>query len=157
MKPMTPLLRMPLAAEVSLVPLITVGALLGLHTDGVHELIDQGEWPWVFDLRAGRGAVRELRVWRGCLERGARSREQGAKQHGSQLPAPSSQLPAVLADVIGTTTGDVRGAALETRWQVSNQTLRRLLKAGEIRGRINGHTLWLERQSLAEFLARRRA
>lgn len=161
MKPITPLLRMPLASEVSLVPLITVGALLGLHTDGVHELIDQGEWPWVFDLRAGRGAVRELRVWRGCLQQpapqGAGSGERGAKQRGAGLPAPGSELPAVVADVIGTTTGDVRGAALETRWQVSNQTLRRLLKAGEIRGRINGHTLWLERASLAEFLTRRRS
>jgi len=141
--PAQPLLRMPLAADVALIPLITVGALLGLHTDGVHELIDQGEWPWVFDLRTGNGTVRELRVWRGCF----------GKAEGGRKNA---ELKAVVADVIGTTTGDVRGAALETRWQVSNQTLRRLLKAGEIRGRINGHTLWLDRASLAEFLERRR-
>jgi hypothetical protein len=144
MTPITPLLRMPLAAEVSLVPLITVGTLLGLHTDGVHDLIDQGEWPWVFDLRTGRGAVRELRVWRGCLQNVG----SGKGEAGSA---------AVIADVIGTTTGDVRGAALETRWQVSNQTFRRLLKSGEISGRISGHTLWLERESLAAFLQRRRA
>jgi hypothetical protein len=139
-----PLLRMPIAAEVSLVPLATVGALLGLHTDGVFELVDQGEWPWVFDLRAGKGRIRELRVWRGCLGKA----EGGARK---------AELTAVLADVIGTTTGDVRGAALETRWQVSNQTFRRLLKAGEISGRIAGHTLWLQRESLAAFLERRRA
>lgn len=142
--PAQPLLRMPLAAEVALIPLVTVGALLGLHTDGVHELIDQGEWPWVFDLRAGKGSIRELRVWRGCF----------GKAEGRMKNA---EVGAVLADVIGTTTGDVRGAALETRWQVSNQTLRRLLKAGEISGRITGHTLWLRRESLADFLERRRS
>lgn len=142
--PAQPLLRMPLAADVALIPLSTVGALMGLHTDGVHELIDQGEWPWVFDLRAGRGVVRELRVWRGCFDKAGSGKREAASA-------------AVVADVIGTTTGDVRGAALETRWQVSNQTLRRLLKAGEITGRITGHTLWLDRASLAEFLERRRA
>ena len=142
--PAQPLLRMPLAAEVALIPLVTVGALLGLHTDGVHELIDQGEWPWVFDLRAGRGSIRELRVWRGCF----------GKAGSGKREAVSAE---VLADVIGTATGDVRGAALETRWQVSNQTLLRLKKAGEIEGRIAGHTLWLKRESLAAFLERRRA
>lgn len=142
--PRQPLLRMPIAADVALIPLITVGALLGLHRDGVEELVDQGEWPWVFDLRAGKGTIRELRVWRGCF---------GKSEVGSR----KSEFTGVVADVIGTTTGDVRGAMLETRWQVSNQTLRRLLHNGDIRGRMTGHTLWLERESLAEFLGRRRS
>lgn len=142
--PRQPLLRMPIAADVALIPLITVGALLGLHRDGVEELVDQGEWPWVFDLRTGKGTIRELRVWRGCF---------GKAECGMR----NAELKAVVADVIGTTTGDVRGAMLETRWQVSNQTLRRLLHNGNIRGRMTGHTLWLERESLAEFLGRRRS
>lgn len=142
--PRQPLLRMPIAADVALIPLITVGALLGLHRDGVEELVDQGEWPWVFDLRTGKGTIRELRVWRGCF---------GKAECGMR----NAELKAVVADVIGTTTGDVRGAMLETRWQVSNQTLRRLLHNGDIRGRMTGHTLWLERESLAEFLGRRRS
>lgn len=143
--PRQPLLRMPIAADVALIPLITVGALLGLHRDGVEELVDQGEWPWVFDLRTGKGTIRELRVWRGCFPQ---------KAGGGKREAGSAD---VIADVIGTTTGDVRGAMLETRWQVSNQTLRRLLHNGDIRGRMTGHTLWLERESLAEFLGRRRS
>ena len=68
-----------------------------------------------------------------------------------------ADLATVTADVIGTTEGDVRGAALETRWQVSNQTLLRLRRDGDITGRIAGHTLWLERGSLVAFLERRRA
>lgn len=141
---MTALLQRPLplrlAADVALVSLDTAAAHAGLHTDAATELLD-GEWPWAFDLSAGHRRVREVRVWAACLTDPARAR--------------SARLAEVLTDVIGRAVADVRAAALETRWRVSGQTFLRLHRQGEVRGRLTGHTLWLERRSVEGFLERR--
>lgn len=130
-----------LSADVALVPLDTVGAHAGVHAEEVIRKVDQGEWPWVFDIGSGR-KLREMRVWRLCLTEPQIARD--------------AEIDGVIANIIGTETGDVRGAQIETRWRVSDRTIKRLCRAGEIACRINGHTLWLQRASLAAFLQRRR-
>lgn len=130
-------LGLGIAAKVSLVSLKTISASTGWHIDEVTERAD--EWPWVFDLSTGSRKVTERRVWKACLEGDTSTRK----------------LADVLAEVIGTETADVRGAMLETRWDVSNQTLKRLTEAGEFSHRVGGHTLWIERASLVAFLTRR--
>ena len=51
----------------------------------------------------------------------------------------------MIADVIGGNPEPEVGAArLERRWVVSTQTFRRLRRADDIIGRVNGRTLWLE-------------
>jgi hypothetical protein len=140
--PVQPTLRLPLAADVTLLSLATACAAVGWHTDRGTEAVETGEWPWVFDLSTGARAIRELRVWRESLTADGGTR--------------NAELSEVLDAVIGTRLPDVRGAALETRWQVSDHTLSRLVKAGELTGRVAGHTLWLSRASLAALLERRR-
>ncbi len=137
-----PELRIPLSDLVALVPLDTAGAAAGVHVDEAVRRVENGTWPWCFDLAAGRREIREIRIWRQCLI-----------DPGTAGIAEPQQ---VVADCIGTNNGDVRGAAIETRWRISDRTLRRLLDRGEITGRLNGHTLWIHRSSLAEFLIRRR-
>lgn len=141
-------IRIPIAEAVSLVPTDFACAATGYHIDLVMQSIEDGSWPFVFDIGAGfKREVRELRIWRGCLL----DPERAADLHKSP-----TGLIEVIGDVIGTETGDVRGASLERRWTVSNQTFRRLLIQAEIRGRINKHTMWFSRPSLAAFLERRR-
>lgn len=147
MNPQTTL-RIPIEQDVALLTADFVGSWLGQHVDQVMQAVDDGSLPFVFDLGAGsKNAVRELRIWRECLTDPDRSK---------LLQADPCGISTVINEVIGTHSADVRGAALETGWRISNQTIRRLLLSGEIRGRISKHTLWLERGSLVSFLQRRR-
>lgn len=142
-----PTLQMPITADVALVPIAMACASRGIHIDAGFANVESGVWPFAFDISAGAGAIRELRVWVMCLTDVERT---------EALKAQPGGLREVVTHCIGTTSGDVRGAALEIRWQVSNQTLRRLLSAAELRGRLSGRTLWINRGSLEGFLERRR-
>ena len=130
-------LLLPISAEAVLLSPGTVAAVTGWHVDAV-EAASQS-WRWVFDLGTGRRIVAEKRIWR---------------RHVTG-DAEGMTNEAVLAEIIGTDKGDVRGAFLETRWGVSGPTLHRLWAAQQFAGRVNGHTLWIERASLASFLNRR--
>lgn len=137
-----PTLRLRLSADVTLVPLDMAAASAGIHLDHALERVESGEWPWAFDLRAG-AEVRRLHVWRPCLE-------------DSAFRLPHSALDEVVGAVIGTTMDEVRLVSLEVRWSLRAQTIRRWVLSGDVRARLAGHTLWLDRASLAAFLKRRR-
>lgn len=140
---LTPTSQRPLpiaiSAEVELVSVATAGAMTGLHTDRVMELLDC-DWPWAWDLTARTGR-REIRIWRRMVQNPASVAGMGKAQ--------------VIAAVIGTETGDVRGAYLETRWGFSGQHFHRLMSKGLVAGRKQGHTRWLDRQSLGRWMEQR--
>ena len=136
-------LRLAIAADVALVPVDAAGAAAGFHVERAIEMVESGEWPWAFDVSSGMGEVRELRVWIGSI------------QTSSEFRVPSSDLDSVIDAVIGTEDAEVRGAYLETRWRISDQTIRRLLNNGLLKGRISGHARWIDRASLVAFLQRR--
>jgi hypothetical protein len=140
---MLPTLQRPLpitiSAEVELVSLATASAMTGLHADRVLERLD-GEWPWAWDLTARHGR-REIRIWRRMVQ------DPGSVRGWSTAE--------VVTAVIGTQTGDVRGAYLETRWGFSGQHFLRLMRQGLVAGRKQGHTRWLDRQSLGRWMEQR--
>lgn len=137
------LLNLRLDTRVALYSADFIRAAEACDAEEVIARIEAGELRWAFDVSTGSRKVRETRVWCACLLDPAR--------------AAVASLPEVIDDVIG---GDpkekeVRAARLERRWVVSDQTFRRLRMHGDISGRINGRTLWLDRQSLQGFLERR--
>lgn len=129
--------------SVALVDVYTVCASLGVEAETVATMVDIGDLPWAFDISCGSRAVRELRIWRTSLTEPER--------------AKGVPLGEVIQDVIGChlAEDEVRAARIEKRWLVSTRTILRHRMKGEISGRVSGHTLWLTRLSLVEFLTRR--
>ena len=78
-------------------------------------------------------------------------------QHPASVPRTTSpqEIAKVIAAVIGTEEGNVRGAYLETRWGFSGQHFLRLMNQGLVAGRKQGHTRWLDRQSLGRWMEQR--
>lgn len=138
-----PLLPLRIDQSVALLDVYTVCASLGVDPETVAGMVDAGDLRWAFDISCGQRSVRELRIWRNCLT---------APTQAAGVP-----LEEVIQDVIGCSLGEdeVRSARIEKRWLVSTRTMLRHRQAGEISGRLSGHTLWLTRLSLVEFLNRR--
>lgn len=136
-------LAMPIGAEVSLVDLQTIRAIRGLDAESVLALIDAGRIRWVWDVSLPNSARRELRFLT-------------AEARGEAVCVTASRAQAIdLAIGVPPTRQRVRAAEIEQRWVVSNQTVMRLGRAGEITVEMEGHTKWVRRDSLARFLARR--
>ncbi|MCW5560023.1 MAG: hypothetical protein KIT22_19575, partial [Verrucomicrobiae bacterium] len=123
------LLPLRIDERVALLDANTVCASLGIDPEGVAERVDSGDIRWAFDISCGTRLVRELRIWRACLVEAE--------------AAGQATLEDVIRDVIGGLEQDaeVRAARIEKRWLVSTQTVRRHRLAGEISGRLSGHTL----------------
>ena len=136
-------LPIAISAERVLVSVDMAAAMMGMHADRIVERLD-GDWPWAWDLTARQGR-REIRIWRRMVEDPA------------AVPSPTSPqvIAQVIAAVIGTETGDVRGAFLEARWGFSGQHFHRLMRQGLVAGRKQGHTRWLDRQSLGRWMEQR--
>lgn len=136
-------LAMPIGTEVSLVDLQTIRAIRGLDAESVLALIDAGRIRWVWDVSLPNSARRELRFLT-------------AEARGEAVSVTASRAQAIdLAIGVPPTRQRVRAAEIEQRWVVSNQTVMRLGRAGEITVEMEGHTKWVRRDSLARFLARR--
>ncbi len=136
-------LVLPIASEVTLVDIQTVRALRGLDAESVSALIDAGRIRWVWDLSAPGGARRELRFL-------------AAEAIGKAETVTASRADAIdMAIGVPASRVRVRAAELEQRWVVSNQTILRLGRMGEIHVEIVGHTKWVKRESLVKFLGRR--
>ena len=153
-----PTLIQPVAAVVTLLDMRSAASRAGIHPDQAVSNVDEGIWPWAFDLSAGQGAKRAVHVWRECLDHPLRAKELGqiAARHDAVTEALAAEA-AVFSEIIGTETGDVRGAFLEIRWGgLDAKVIRRLISTFQLSGAIRERTLWVHRTSLCHFLRRRR-
>lgn len=135
-------LRMNIAANVALVETGTVMAALGIDRESVIESVDGGSLAWAWDLAADGSSRREIRVWKACLSR-------------DNAILSGMGIADVIDEIIGG-KGEHRSGALQQLMTVSHQSLLRWWRTGELAGEIRGHTLWITRASLVQFLASRR-
>lgn len=143
---MTPARQRLLTLEVSqTVALVTVDvarAVLGVDAETVVARVEEGQIRWVWDLATPGAARRELRFWVAELEQGA-----------GFAPQPVEQA---IAAVIGATPGGrQRSAVLEVRWSISAQLIMELVRKQCWQEDRVGHTRFLRRASLENFLRSR--
>ena len=134
-------LSLTLSQRTALVTVDTARAVRGVDAESILAEIEDGRIPWVWDIALPGSERRELRIWAEALlsaECGARSAE------------------SVIGEIIGTTRPTLRGSEVERLLLCSAQMIMRLHAAGELAGALVGHTRHLRRDSLAEFLRRRR-
>jgi len=128
---------------VRLVPVAVAQAIVGRDYDDVCALVDQGWLLHVFDLAAGGGKVRELRIWRGSLLRYVRREKDDASLDG------------VLADLFPLERPRLRSTELAKGWSVTRVHIKKLLDCGLLDGETRDHTTFVSRQSAAAFLRSR--
>ena len=135
-------LNLPLNQRTVLVPTEIVRGVLGLDAESVWAKVDTGELRWVWDIRKGDAAqIRELRFW-------ARELIQPDAHRGLSADA-------VIDSVIGTARERLRAREVGQLLLCSDSLICRLVQCGLLRGPKVGHTQWIERASLAEFLRSR--
>jgi hypothetical protein len=134
-------LSLTLSQRTALVTVDTARAVRGVDAESVLDEIEDGRIPWVWDIASLGSERRELRIW----AEGLRSAECGVRSAED-----------VIAEIIGTTRPTLRGSEVERLLLCSAQLVKQLHEAGELRGALVGHTRHLRRDSLAEFLRRRR-
>jgi hypothetical protein len=128
---------------VRLVPVAVAQAIVGRDYDDVCALVDQGWLLHVFDLAAGGGKVRELRIWRGSLLRYVRREKDDASLEG------------VLADLFPLERPRLRSTELAKGWSVTRVHIKKLLDCGLLDGETRDHTTFVTRKSAAGFLRSR--
>lgn len=129
-------------SEVTLVGMESVRAAKGgLDAESVAALVDAGRFRWVWDMSAATAHRRELR-W--LAEEVLRD----------QVPEEES---VAIDRVLGGLTNRqaFRTAEIEQRWILSNATLLRFGRAGELSFENRGRNKWISRASLVAFLRRR--
>lgn len=115
---------------------------LACDADTVCEMVDDGRVLWVWDVSARPGRARLLRFWFG------------------ELLAPALQRSLRVEEVLAAVIGHETERRLRTRTVAEILGLRRqsvsdLVAGGCLRGPIEGHTQWILRESLEEFLRER--
>ncbi len=143
-------LPLPRGREYSavLVQTDTAMATLGLSRETVLGMVDDGSLRWVFDVslrrEAGPAAAprRELRFW-------TRELDPAGALAGLSLPLAIDLIVGreLMPELRATTVRDILC--------LQPQQVQRLVHAGELRGRRDGHPCWIERASVVDFLRRR--
>lgn len=121
---------------------------LGYSWQSVLGMVDSGELLWVWDVSLVRSASsrhrrRELRFWMG------------------EVLAPGLHRDRSIEEVIGWVIGrdpairELRSVGVGNTLRLRAQQMKGLVEAGELVGRMGGHTRWIERGSLEGFLKRR--
>lgn len=141
------MLQLTLSQRTALVTVDTARAVRGVDAETILAEVDCGGLAWAFDIGRQPGGSdvdrrRELRIWAPCLDATGAQPEGGAR--------------AVLDQVIGTHRGTLRGSEVERLLCCSAAHVKALHESGELRGEIVGRTRHITRESLAEFLKRRR-
>lgn len=132
-----------LSQSAALVPLSVVRAAVGGSAENAIALVEGGMLRHAFDVSAGEGRTRCLRVWRGSL---------AALQ---RREPDNSDLPAVIEDCLGVQRNRLRGQEICDRWMISRPHVLELSERGFLAGQIEDHCLWVARTSAAAFLASR--
>jgi hypothetical protein len=129
--------------EVTLVGIESVRAAKGgLDAESVAALVDAGRFRWVWDLATSDSARRRELRW-------------------LAIEIIRDKAPTGEAEAVETALGGLsyrqsyRTAEIEQRWIVSNATLLRLGRAGELAFELRGRNKWISRDSLVAFLRRR--
>lgn len=125
-------------------PMVTVEmvrSLEGVDADTVHGWIQDGTLARAWDISIQRGTVAEYRIW-------ARS----MLAHGDDRLSDQQVLDAVIGYP---TEKRLRAVTVSNMMVISRAHVMRLVEAGELAGPMAGHTQWIERKSLENFLRRR--
>lgn len=136
----------------SLVTVDTARAVMGVDSQTVLSLVENGRILWAFDVSAkGRGDTREIRIWRASVA--AYMAEQ------PQPMAASGPTPGV-ERIIGPTPARIRSSRVAQILSVHVCTILHLHRAGELAGEITpgesgGTCRWITRDSFAAWLRRR--
>ena len=129
---------------VTLVDLATARAVIGRPGEDVLAMVEEGRWlRWAFDVSAGGGQIRCIRIWRGSLL-AWQTKEQD-----------SATLDQVIESVVCLKRPRLRTAELVVGWQMTRPHVLALVRSGELHGEVKNHTSWIDRASAVEFLRRR--
>lgn len=121
--------------------------LLGVDTESVNDLINDGRLAWAFDLGC-RGTMQRpcRRVWVECI-----------LAHRAGKAQPDGSWAEVADAIIGHGLSEwIAAAHLGIRFNVDRSTVLRWAVSQEVSGQIVGHERRILRASLPAFLARRR-
>jgi hypothetical protein len=142
-------------------PLWTVcGAMAWLRANQevVLHMIEDGRLEWAWDIAAPRACRREIRIWFRSLERGKIWLTQATASPLKPMPWTCEQ---VATAIIGHARPVIRGAEAQTILNCDRNLIAKHLAARELvmvglRGVVGNRTPLILRQSLVEFLRRRR-
>jgi hypothetical protein len=147
------LLPLPVASNVALVTLDHARAILGVDSESVSSLIDDGTLRWVWDFAISTRATsrRELRFWKiDLLAAHARLKEQA-----EPIATRDLLLPTVVDSILTPSKSAFHAAELQALFTCSAQLIQSYAKGGHMTGQIRNHTRWVTRSSLVAFLTQR--
>jgi hypothetical protein len=117
-----------------------VRAVYGVDTEAVMAKVESGELQWVFDVSVRGGNCREPRFW---------ARELMAPERCRMTPAQAVQA------ILGEDRERWRGTAIQQLLMVSRPSVLRWHRAGDLPGKRVGHTFFVARRTLDQFLTAR--
>lgn len=137
--------QLPLAITLSqrtvLVTADTARAALGVDADTIAAMIDDGRIRWAWDISAGQGEVRAIRIWARDLI-----------HHDACL----RMYPADAIDhIIATTRDRMRAVEVCQLLLCSRPHIHALLRLGHLTGDQVGHTAYIHTVALRHFLSAR--
>lgn len=136
-------LSFPIHQRTVLVSVEMARAALGVDAGTIAMMVDDGRLRWVWDISAGGGLQRHLRIW---------AREIITPELNGFLPEAE-----VLDSVIGTKREHLRAVEVGQLLLCSRTHMLQLIRSGALSGPLTGHTQHITRTSLAAFLRARLA
>jgi hypothetical protein len=129
----------------ALVTVETARCALGVDTDSILAMLDDGTLRWAWNISAG-SQLREIRIW---------ARDVITYQTGLG-PERLHSSTEVIDSVIGTQRDRLSSVEISTHILICSRDLAGdLVRLGQLRGDLVGHTQWITRDSLVQFLTRR--
>lgn len=138
---MQPLLNLRLAHTAALITVDTACTVLGVDSETISAMIDNGDIAHAWDVSARQGRIRELRLWAAELADRSLSAYPVTTVISSLLPARRERF---------------RSAEAAALLRVSDPHIHKLIRTGALSGPLAGHTQWITHPSLAEFLRARK-
>lgn len=129
-----------LSPRAALVTVDTACTVLGVDSETLTSMVEDGSLVWVWDLSARQNCIRSLRFWTGELMDRSAARKPRAEVISAIIPASRDRF---------------RTSELAQALRISDPHLLRLVQCGHLVGTIEGHTRWITRKSAAAFLESR--
>lgn len=133
--------QIPISNQTVFLDLSGVRAVRGGGVEEIHALVESGALMWVFDFGGinGNSHQRNLRFWLPEIRDAAAVAKLG--------------LPAVIGQILPVRRSLIFGREITQWFGVSRQTTQRIGR--ETGGIVKAHRLQIQREALADFLARR--
>ena len=132
--------HLPLSNRTTLVTTDTACAVLGVGSEAISSMVDDGTLVWVWDVSSRHQHIRELRFL----------------AHELINPANAAKTyPEIISNILPPSRERFRASEVAMTLRVSDPHIVKLIKCRALSGKVINHTRWISRASMAIFLQNR--